>query len=276
MITANEISASNAINEAAKEWALANMGYMTKPKTGILTKSVKTKKGDHIAQSYVMYLQPAAKVAAVSVCPGAKASGCEAPCLISSGHLGMEAGQKKATWRTIMLLVKPELFTALLRAEIEGHAAYHGALGEDLYIRLNGTSDIDFSGLIASMPHVSFYDYTKVLSRVRKNTLSNYDLTYSGSMASTASRSALRKAAQRGYRIAMAFNTKGARGDNLAIPAGLADFDKTDLRPLDGQVIGALTRKGSSLEERKADNVADSFFVTEVNKAQFLDLIAVG
>lgn len=273
MITLQEIAESSLVNEATKAWAAENIAYLAKPKQGLLTKSVKTKKGDKIAQTYVMYMQPADKVAVNTLCAMAGPSGCKAPCLISSGHLGMDAGQRKATWRTLLFLVKPDLFSQLLRAEIEGLAAFHGAMDEALYIRLNGTSDIDFSDFIGSMPHVEFYDYTKLLSRVRKNTLSNYDLTFSGSMYSPASRAALRKAVTRGHRIAVAFNTKNAKADTLEVPEGLADFDKTDLRPLDGPVIGALTRKGSSAAERRADDVDSSFFVTNSNKAQFLELI---
>lgn len=273
MITLQEIAESPLVNAATKAWAADNIAYLAKPKQGLLTKSVKTKKGDKIAQTYVMYMQPADKVAADTLCPMAGPSGCKAPCLISSGHLGMSAGQRKATWRTLLFLVKPALFYQLLRAEIEGLAAFHGAMGEDLFVRLNGTSDVDFSEFIASMPHVEFYDYTKILSNVRKNTLPNYDLTFSGSMYSDASRAALRKAVKRGHRIAAAFNTKNSKADTLAIPEGLADFDETDLRPLDGPVIGALTRKGSSASERRDDDVNASFFVTNANKNQFLELV---
>ena len=273
MLTLKEIQTSTLVNAATKAWATDNIAYLAKPKQGLLTKSVKTKKGDRIAQTYVMYMQPADKIAVNTLCPMARASGCKAPCLISSGHLGMSAGQRKATWRTLLFLVKPALFYQLLRAEIEGLAAFHGAMNEDLYIRLNGTSDVDFSDFIASMPHVNFYDYTKILSNVRKNALPNYDLTFSGSMYSNASRAALRKAVQRGHRIAVAFNTKNSKADTLAIPEGLADFDETDLRPLDGPVIGALTRKGSSASKRRDDDVDASFFVTSANKAQFLELV---
>ena len=96
-------------------------------------------------------------------------------------------------------------------------------------------------------------------------------------MYSTQSRAALLKAVQRKHRIAIAFNTKGISRDSLAVPVGFANFDNTDLRHLDGPVIGALKRKGSSIEERDADNTrSDSFFVTAANLDQFKDIIAIG
>jgi len=122
-----------------------------------------------------------------------------------------------------------------------------------------------------------FYDYSKILSHVRKNTIANYDLTFSGSMYSKQSRAALHKAVASGHRIAMAFNTKLIASDSLTIPDNLADFDKTDLRHLDGPVIGALTRKGSNKKQREYDDKQQySFFVTSANLKQFKDIIAIG
>jgi len=91
MITLQEISESPLVNAATKAWAAENIAYLAKPKQGLLTKSVKTKKGDKIAQTYVMYMQPADKVAVNTLCAMAEASGCKKDCLISSGHLGMDA-----------------------------------------------------------------------------------------------------------------------------------------------------------------------------------------
>ena len=109
---------------------------------------------------------------------------------------------------------------------------------------------------------------------LRRNALPNYHLTYSGSMYSEQSKRALSKAVARGYNIAVAFNTKGLASDNVAIPATLANFDATDLRPLDVRgSIGALTRKGSSKAVRAAEG-ARSFFVTRDNVAEFNNIIA--
>ena len=145
-------------------------------------------------------------------------------------------------------------------------------------VRLNGTSDIQWekAGIMEQFPDVQFYDYSKLLARVSKNTLPNYALTYSGSMYSKQSKAALRKAVQRNLRIAVAYNTKESSGETLRIPSQFISFDKTDLRHLDPQEIGTLKRKGSNKEERHAENQkANSFFVTEANEEEFQQLIAV-
>lgn len=276
-ITAQDIKQTTLINSSAKQWAIKNLDYLNKPMQ-FFGSSTKLEKGSDKYDSYVMYLQPADKVAIQTICAFAAKAGCKKPCLIDSGQLGMTTGQNAATKRTILMLLRPDYFKKQVLAEIdkaERRAAKPGQL--PALFRLNGTSDLDFSDIIKQRPASMFYDYSKILSRVRKNTIANYDLTFSGSMFSMQSRSALQKAAAAGHRIAMAFNTKLIASDSLTIPDNLADFDKTDLRHLDGPVIGALTRKGSNKKQRAYDDTQEySFFVTSANLKQFKDIIAIG
>jgi len=276
-ITAQDIKQTTLINSSAKQWAIKNLDYLNKPMQ-FFGSSTKLEKGSDKYDSYVMYLQPADKVAIQTICAFAAKAGCKEPCLIDSGQLGMTTGQNAATKRTILMLLRPDYFKKQVLAEIdkaERRAAKPGQL--PALFRLNGTSDLDFSDIINQRPDSMFYDYSKILSRVRKNTIANYDITFSGSMFSIQSRSALQKAAAAGHRIAMAFNTKLIASDSLTIPDNLADFDKTDLRHLDGPVIGALTRKGSNKKQRAYDDTQEySFFVTSVNLKQFKDIIAIG
>jgi len=188
--------------------------------------------------------------------------------------LGMTTGQRAATKRTIIMLLAPDVFERTMLAEIDKAERKALRTGTPALFRLNGTSDIDFSHIMAQRLMSDFYDYTKVLARVRKNMLPNYHLTFSGSMYSKQSKAALSKALARGHNVAVAFNTKGLATDNVAIPDTLADFDATDLRPLDSRgSIGALSRKGSNKAERAAEGAA-SFFVTADNVAEFNDIIA--
>jgi len=273
-ITAQDIQESTLINSSAKQWAIKNLDYLNKPMQ-FFGSSTKLEKGSDKYDSYVMYLQPADKVAMQTICAFAAKAGCKEPCLIDSGQLGMTTGQNAATKRTILMLLRPDYFKKQVLAEIdkaERRAAKPGQL--PALFRLNGTSDLDFSDIINQRPGSMFYDYSKILSHVRKNTIANYDLTFSGSMYSKQSRAALRKAVTAGHRIAMAFNTKLIASDSLTIPDNLADFDKTDLRHLDGPVIGALTRKGSNKKQRAFDDKQQySFFVTSANLKQFKDII---
>lgn len=166
-----------------------------------------------------------------------------------------------------------EFKTALLR-EVDNKEKRAIKKGIKALFRLNGTSDIDFSDIITARPNSQFYDYTKILARVVRNELSNYDLTYSASMYSEHSRKQFKKAVYKGVRIATAWNTKDLADDAIKTSSTLEDFDKTDLRPLDGQVIGRLTRKGSNKAQRVADNkVSNSFFVTEANLTEFNNII---
>lgn len=276
MITKADIQQSKAINASAKQWAIAHLDYLNKP-MALFGSSNKVEKGADKFDTYIMYLQPADKVATATLCAAAESSGCKAPCLISSGQLGMSTGQNAATKRTVLMLLRPDLFASQLLKEID--KAERKALKTSIpaLFRLNGTSDIDWSHIINKRPASMFYDYSKILSLVRKNTLANYDLTYSGSMYSVQSRAALRKAVKAGHRIAVAFNTKGLASDELQISHTMPSFDTTDLRHLDGAVVGSLTRKGSSKAVRAADNLqANSFFVTAANLVAFNDIIAIG
>jgi len=274
MITLYDIIESDKINDNAKQWALQNIEYLNKPMK-LFGSSQKVEKGSDKFNTYILYLQPADKVATKSLCVFADSAGCKKPCLISSGQLGMSVGQNAATKRTILMLLRPEWFNDQLLLEID--RAESKALRDNIpaLFRLNGTSDIDFDGIIKQRPASMFYDYTKVLGRVRKNKLANYDLTFSGSMYSDQSRAALKKAVKRDYRIAIAVNTKGIKRDPLQVPTSFMSFDKTDLRHLDKAGIGLLKRKGSNISERIAENSkANSFFVTGANVNAFVKIIA--
>ena len=276
-ITIIEILKSKQINDQAAKWAIDNLDYLNKPMT-LFGSSLKVEKGKDKFATYIMYLQPADKVAIKTLCAFADNAGCKKPCLISSGQLGMTTGQKAATKRTILMLLRPDWFNAQLLAEIDKAERKALKTGIPALFRLNGTSDIDFSHIIKARPNSQFYDYTKIISRMRKNDLSNYDLTFSASMASPQSKKAFKTAIQRKYKTAVAFNTKGTKGDSELIPHNMYSFDKTDLRHLDSKgTIGALKRKGSSIAERIADNQKEnSFFVTDANYSQFKDIIAIG
>ena len=273
MISTNELQSSNLINDKAKQWAFDHIEYLNKP-ISFFGSSTKVEKGADKFDTYIMYLQPADKIAIKTLCSFATKAGCKEPCLIDSGQLGMTTGQNAATKRTILMLLRPDYFKARILSEIDKAERKALKTGIPALFRLNGTSDIDFSDIYKARPNSQFYDYSKVLSRVRKASLANYDLTFSGSMYSKQSRAALRKAVTARHRIAVAFNTKLIASDALSIPDNMANFDKTDLRHLDNKVIGALTRKGSNKKQRAYDdNQANSFFVTSANLKQFKNII---
>ena len=272
MITLNKIRQSKAINAKAKKWARENLDYLNS-KNRLLGSSLKVEKGEKEGYyTSIMYLQPADKIATVTLCAGAKLNGCQDPCLISSGQLGMTTGQNAATRRTIIYLLDRARFFEMLTKEIERKHIFFGA---KLAIRLNGTSDIDFTDFIASMPHIRFYDYSKVFYKVKNNKLTNYDLTYSGSAYSAKSLAITARAVLKGLRVAIAFNT-GERLGEFKIPSGIADFDTTDLRFLDKPVLGALKCKGGSKAKRAATMDKPNFFFTPATYNDLNNIIARG
>jgi|TARA_R110002167_G_scaffold6089_5_gene27772 hypothetical protein len=274
-ITKQEIQNSSQLQQTAKDWACVNLEYLNKPMK-ILGTSIKVQKGADKFNTYIVYLQPANKVAVKTLCDGAEASGCKRDCLISSGQLGMTLGQSATTKKTILYLLRNVWFNRQLLSEIDTAERKAKRDGIPALFRLNGTSDINFEYIVAERPDSMFYDYTKILSRLRKNILSNYDLTFSGSMYTKQSKNALRKAVQRKHRIAVAFNTKSLKDDELKLPVDMLSFDKTDLRHLDSNSIGHLKRKGSNKEQRRQENkVFNSFFVTLENLKEFNNIVGV-
>ena len=216
----------------------------------------------------ILYLQPSNIVAKKTLCAFADVAGCKEPCLRTSGRLGMSKAQKAMTRRTVQYLQNPDGFKDRLRTEILRHET------DNYCIRLNGTSDSDWSDLIESLPNIQFYDYSKVLQRVIRNTLPNYHLTFSASFNSAKTIKQFKNAVKSKLNIAISFNTKEC-ADEFKIPeyiqvfgtkVKLADFDETDLRFLDQDgAIGKLTRKGSTKKERLSEIGTTNFFADPYN-----------
>jgi hypothetical protein len=284
MITKFQIKDSALeLQQSAIEWALdtykgkSNLDYINSD-LPILGTSTKVEKGELKGyMTAVVYLQPANKVARKTLCAGAKIFGCEKVCLETSGRLGMTQSERAKSRRTILLLIDPDRFYSLLRRDIEKE---HRAHGDKLAIRLNGTSDIDFEKFILSMPHIRFYDYTKIYHRLSTPSPTKsifrkypYDLTFSGSAFSSYSMGKTARAIQAGHRVALAFNTAETKGE-YKVPSELLDFDKTDLRFIDEHKTGALKAKGTSKQFRNSIENVKSFFFTEKTYQDLENLIA--
>ena len=265
------VLASALLTNTAKRWALDNIDYLAKPMR-LLGSSKKVEKGEaKKIITKVMYLFPHDAISSITLCAGAKSAGCAAGCLYQSGQLGMPVGRDAMAKRTVLYVLFPKLFKAALINEIERAAKKHG---KALAIRLNGTSDIDWTDVIKANPDVMHYDYTKLYNRVIKNKLANYHLTYSGSAFNARAIKNTAKAINAGVNTAIAFNTKNLKGE-FAVPSELDNFDTTDLRFLDrAGALGALTRKGSSRADREAENEKDSFFFNPESFNKLNSLIA--
>jgi len=273
-LSIEEIQNSTLITEHAKNWAISHIEYINKDMR-IFGTSTKVEKGSDKFDTYILYLAPHDLISVLTLCSGAESAGCAPECLYKTGQLGMKTGRNAMYKRTVLMLLRPEWFETTLLSEIDKAEAKANKTGIPAIFRLNGTSDLDWSHIFQAKKDSSFYDYTKILSRLRKNSLENYDLTFSASMYSKQSRTAFKKAIERQHRIAVAFNTKESKLDEFTIPSGFKSFDDTDLRHLDDQVIGVLKRKGSNISERIIENKkSTSFFVTESNLDEFNNIIA--
>ena len=276
--TKSTVENSNQINDNAKEWARKNWDYLTQTDTPLINvnSSTKIEKGQKInVNTGILYLKPADQVTTKTICAAADLMGCKKGCLIDSGQLGKKAGSNAATKRTILYALEPETFKKHLRIEILKHQL---EFGETLAIRLNGTSDIDFSDIIASMKDVQFYDYTKIYSRVVKNNLPNYDLTFSGSANNAKSLQITARAIKAGKRTVLAINTAETKGEyKLPEKLGLipvVNFDETDARFKDRKnAIGVLKRKGSNKAQRAQDETKSGFFFNQSTLGNLAALI---
>ena len=278
-VSKKQLLASTAINPSVKAWAVKNWEYLTQVNTPLINvnSSTKTSKGVKLKiNTGILYMQPADKVSTKTLCAGADLFGCKPDCLISSGQLGMTQAQRAVTKRTLCYLLEPTRFADTLRAEIFLHSANHG---DTLAVRLNGTTDIDFSEFIASMPSIRFYDYSKVYFRVKSNNLKNYDLTFSGSANNDKTMAMTARAIKGGFKTVLAVNTAEVKGEYKMpekldlIP--LINMDDTDARFLDpAGSVGVLKRKGSNKQQRAQDETKNGFFFNQPNLAKLAELVA--
>ena len=119
------------------------------------------------------------------VCPHATA-GCRAVCVGEGGMARVfpEISASRAM-KTAFLRQKPDEFRDQLRREIAQQLALADNVGEQLVLRMNTFSDLDWSDIARQFPQVIFYDYTKIHSRWLKirsgEWPTNYALTFSWS-----------------------------------------------------------------------------------------------
>jgi len=165
------------------------MKKYTIPKN-LLSKGVtnaKTKKNS--LKTFILYLAPYKQNdKQINICPMAS-KGCAAACLFTAGRGKFSNVQSSRINKTNYFIYNKELFIKQLAKEIIRETAKAEKVGEKIAFRLNGTSDLDFIYLLkkyASLdianlyPTAIFYDYTKILGKVKKyKDHPNYFLTFS-------------------------------------------------------------------------------------------------
>ena len=187
----------------------------------------------------VMYLDPSYHQ---SVCKG-RSKGCYESCLVNSGRMGMTMAVNARKNRTDRFFKQRDLFLIQLKGEIASKLAQAQKQGKRLAIRLNGTSDIDWSEIYNTFPMIQFYEYTKRPDLAKKLAkIDNVNVTFSKHENHSAK--AVHKVLARGVNVAVVFSGK--------VPASYIDIkvidgDKHDRRFEDdkGRIIG-LKLKGTN------------------------------
>lgn len=225
-------------------------------------RDAKTTKGEKLGvDTAILYLSPATNATAKgeTLCSHAVIAGCLKACLYTAGRGRMSSVAMSRLYRTLLFTQKHAVFMAYLEHEIEMLALAAQDKGRKLAVRLNGTSDIDFTSVAWEFPEVQFYDYTKCIDRLG-HTPANYHLTasYSGKNADYA-RDVLAKVEQ-GHNAAVVFRNRAQAEHAIAHGwqgfRGVVDGDETDARFLDPQAtsgpgyIVALYAKGAAKDDR--------------------------
>jgi hypothetical protein len=155
----------------------------------------------------IQYLASATTSGTPTLCPFAVRAGCADACLVTAGQANRNSVRFARLRKSLYYRQYPELHRIHLDAEISALARRAARLGLRPAVRLNGTSDVDWTSVAARHPLVQFYDYSKVLTRVRRNVQPNYHLTGSYSAADPKYAHDVLSLARDGYPIAVVFRT---------------------------------------------------------------------
>jgi hypothetical protein len=223
--------------------------------SNVLSKAVsniKTKKSEKSGEyrGAILYLTPEKSSGLGNVCPFAS-KGCTLSCLFTAGRGVMAPVIAGRLRKTKMFFQQKDLFFQTLFSEIVALQRVAFKAGKKPFVRLNGTSDINwgnfkvYNGLniFEMFPDVQFYDYTKDIKKAVSNRQANYHLTFSRSESNFED---VVRALQAGINVAVVF--KGKTLPKTFMGAKVLDGDKTDLRFEEGNqgaIIG-LKAKGKA------------------------------
>ena len=169
--------------QAIKQTKLAYIGCVNS--SAKIIKNAKISK----VNTYCIYLAPA-NLSGYNTCSHSTPE-CRIGCLNTSGRAGMEQSIGKTiiadcrAVKTRLFYEQPAYFMQWIIAEIEAQKNLSYKKDMDFAVRLNGTSDIDWSNVLVNgktifeiFSDVEFYDYTKSHLKF-KNKPKNYHLTMS-------------------------------------------------------------------------------------------------
>lgn len=201
-----------------------------------------------------------------NLCPMAEMAECHIACLNTAGNPAYADTKAKGRLNKARYFIEArESFMVQLACEIYRETKKIIAQGFTPLVRLNGTTDIrweiisitiddktskrigkpsgEYANIFALFPEIQFYDYTKIPNR--KNTPSNYDLTFSYSGVLKFQKYA-NIAIKNGMRLAVVFRTQKSIPIKF-LGMQCVDGDDSDIRHLDPNgVVVALYAKGKA------------------------------
>jgi hypothetical protein len=153
--------------------------------------SANAKTSKNAIETHILYLMPSNRNSkGINLCPDAS-EGCIDVCLVDAGLASVYTSVNIARGlRTEMYLQERQQFCEQILKELD--LLNRKAIKKDgiIEVRLNGTSDLDFVGIIKnrcgfdilSFSNLQFYDYTKSIGKLKKYINSpKYVLTFSRS-----------------------------------------------------------------------------------------------
>ena len=224
------------------------------PKNLLSKGSTNSKTSKNEQDTYILYLAPYNQNSKkINICPKAS-QGCAAACLFTAGRGAFSNVIKARQNKTEYYLHDKKAFISQLASELIKIDKKASKNKNQTLIRLNGTSDLDFIFLlkkyasfdISNYKNLHFYDYTKILGKVKKySNNKNYTLTFSRAEDNEQD---IFKAVKYGANVSAVFNgslPKTYKG----IP--VIDGDKTDNEMLKykGFILG-LKAKGKARTDK--------------------------
>lgn len=224
------------------------------------TTNAKTAK--NILETHILYMSPYTQNSkAVNVCPKAT-KGCILGCLFTAGRGAFNSIQQARQNRTEFYISNKKQFCEKIANELQALNNKAKKQNAKIAIRLNGTSDLDFISIIKNQigldileafQNLEFYDYTKILGKVKKYAGTRYKLTFSRAEDNEAE---AKKALMYGVPVSVVFHHKNELPKTyLGTP--VIDGDKADDLMLDsGAVILGLKAKGKAKKDKTGFVVA--------------------
>ena len=221
--------------------------------------STNAKTAKNETKTFILYLAPYnLNSFGISICPLAS-QGCNDSCLFSAGRGAFSNVYQSRIRKTDFYITDKEGFCAMLWNELSDISKKAIKGNYKVAIRLNGTSDLDFFGILKnrigqdlfSLSNLVFYDYTKLLGKVLKyqeqRNSGQYVLTFSRSENNWAD---CLTALNMGVNVAVVFGSDALKPETFE-GFEVVDGDKTDIEMLkvSGKIL-ALRAKGKAKKDR--------------------------